>query len=313
MKPARIQIRDARPIPLLLAFGAIAAISLRIPGVCRAADQPASVSATGHATLKKRPDILRAAIVLQSHGKDVAEAISKLHQLRDQTKTKLTTAGAAEASIQFSDPENGAGGAMTPQQRQMQMMQDMQRGNRKPAAPQGVTLSCTVTAEWPFTAASPDEALVLAAALQEKIKGALPAATGEKKALTPEEQELAEEAAAQNNGGDPGPKPGEPSFVYVYKLTDADKAKLRADAFASAKNQAGNLAAAAGKSLGPVHEISSGAIPAQSDNPYANYMAMMNGGGDASGQPNEDTSEATGATPTSVSYALNVSASFALQ
>ncbi len=317
MEPFSASSRGTHNFCFLIPLAALAAMVIGNPPAARAANAPASVSATGHATLKKRPDILRASIMIQSHGKDMAEAVSKLQPLRDQTKAKLVASGAVEASIQFADPVEGAGGTLTPQQRQMQMFQEMQqRGNRKPPPPQGTTISCTVTAEWPFAAASGDEALVNASALEQKIRTLIPAAgsAGEKKTLTPEEQELAEEAAAQQpNGGDAGPKPGEPSFLFVYKLAPADKAKLRGEAFASAKTQAADLAAASGKTLGAVHEISGGvAGAAPPDNPYAAYLAAMNGGDSAAQQP-DDNSEATGAEPNSVNYTLNVSAKFGLE
>lgn len=137
MQRPHVLTRDTVNFRSLIILAAIAAAVLCRPASSRAADPPASVSATGHATLKKRPDILRASIMLQSHGKDMAEAVSKLQPLRDQTKAKLVAAGAVEASIQFADPVEGAGAALTPQQRQMQMFQDMQQRGRKPPPPAG--------------------------------------------------------------------------------------------------------------------------------------------------------------------------------
>ena len=50
--------------------------------------------------------------------------------------------------------------------------------------------------------------------------------------------------------GDENRPPGTPQFIFIAKITDADREKALADAFTKAKSQAARTAKAAGHSVG---------------------------------------------------------------
>ena len=115
---------------------------------------------------------------------------------------------------------------------------------------------------------------------------------------------------------DDEPKPGEPQFVYVSKITPEEHAKLLAQAFAEAKKKAAQLAAATGSQLGDlrqVRETSSTLDPEEMASPYgyrnyARMMQQMTTGGASDEQP-----EAIGNQPGKVEYRVVVTSSFSLK
>ena len=96
--------------------------------------------------------------------------------------------------------------------------------------------------------------------MREKVKAAELGGGKEAPKLSPEEQEVAEEMAAQtarNMGSDEEQaKPGEPHFLFVARLSPQDRQTALAEAFAKAKAQAAELAKAAGAGLGPMTGLS---------------------------------------------------------
>ena len=133
-----------------------------------------------------------------------------------------------------------------------------------------------LTAQWPLAGNTTEKLLLAADAVREKIKAADLAGGKETPKLSPEEQELAEEMAAQaspNPGGDEEQvKPGEPRFLFVTRLSPQDRQAALADAFAKAKLQAAELAKAAGAGLGPLTGISGEAGGSTGGfNPYQRY------------------------------------------
>jgi uncharacterized protein YggE len=155
--------------------------------------------------------------------------------------------------------------------------------NKRPA--QLVVASMTLTAQWPLEAAGTDEMLAAARRLEEKIIAADVTGGNTPDKLSPAEQELVEEgivpmpagpptlsavpyAVPQNGPYYPAPSGGEvieqraAPFVYVARLTDPQRKKALADAFAQAKSRAAELAEAAGARLGPLASLSGDASSA---------------------------------------------------
>jgi len=135
--------------------------------------------------------------------------------------------------------------------RDMQASMGVPSGATKaPTKPLIVTVSCTLKAEWPLTAGSDDELFIAGYALQEKIKSA---GIGKKdlKKLTPEELEAAEEAHGTKSGA------GEPRLQYVCKISHADRDAAQAEAFQKARQDAADLAKAAGTELAALRHLSS--------------------------------------------------------
>jgi uncharacterized protein YggE len=274
----------------------------------RGADSEATVSATGHATALQKPDVLRMTLMISAQGSDIHDALAKLKAQRDDASAKLLATGADNASVKFSDPVEGNEGNMTPQQR---MMQQMMARNQRPAStqPAGVTISTNLTVEWPLAPASADDALATAMGLEDKIKAAIPKG-GADAAKTPEEQEIAEEMAAQQNGAETS-KPDEPQFTFVHRLSDDERAKLMAQAFTDAQARGRRLAAAAGKELGEVTNIATSSGDA--GNPANAYIEAMMDASTGSTPPATDDSVATGPQVNNVSYSVTLAVTFKLK
>jgi hypothetical protein len=282
-----------------------------------------TITAAGTATFERRPDLVRMQIDLSADGKDAKEALANLRQQEKAAREKLAKLGAADASIKLEDPRVATPG---PNDQRMQMERMIRArtgvgGNKPPATGPSqpkVSVAGTLRAEWRLAAQSADDLLVETNDIQAKVKAANLVAP--KATRTPEEQEEAEEAAGTmvNNGQ---PNPGEPVYIFVCKLSEEDRAKVTADAFGRAKEEAGRLAKAAGTSLGGLRQLTSGAGPAADaeqfggmdySNPYGRYfynmMQRQQGGVSAAEAP-----EAIGAQPGKVSYRVMVSASFAVK
>ena len=285
-------------------------------------DSQASVSGTGVVLLERQPDILRVKVDVLAKAAKLEDALAQLKERREALNAQLSVLGASEASITFQSPRLTSGLSADQQQMQRMVMQKMRRGGGASALgetePKAITVSSNLVAEWPLAATSPEQLLVTAHALQEKIKEA---DLGGKKALeavTPEEEELLKEMEGMDyyQGPSEQPKPGEPTFVFARKLSDDERVKALAEAFAKAKSQAGKLATAAGAKLGSLRRIEAQASPTYQDpgelyrmsrtQYYRSFTPMM------ATEPDE-TGEATGAVATTVQYRIVVSAQFSLE
>jgi hypothetical protein len=208
---------------------------------------------------------------------------------------------------------------------EMMMAQRLRGGKRSPKkeeTKQPVAVSSTLIAEWPLDAKTAEALLVAATALQEKVKAADLAGAKEASKLTLEEQEALEEMEAQGfdpYGGGEEAKPGEPMFLFVASIAEADREKAEAEAFQKAKQHATRLAKAAGAGLGKLTSLAGDSQPGVDEgdyaNPYGGYnaaayrmlQAMRSGG-----QPDAEL-EALGATPAKVTYRVTMTASFELK
>lgn len=275
------------------------------------ADEPlATIVVSGHATVALKPQTLRMTLLVTADGDDIRAAAAKLQQQESDLKSRLVAAGADEGSIKFSDPVEGADAAtLNPQQR---LMQQMQIASQRQAAiatpstsPAAATVSSMMTAEWPLADAPAQGGLIAANDLESKIKSALPA-NAPVDSKTPEEQEIAEEMAAQQ--GENG-KPTDPNFTFVHKMSDAERSRVYAQAFADAQSQAKILASATGKQLGAILHISTGNSSDGSANPYEESLMESTGGAAVAPDPGE----ATGAQRNAVTYSASLTATFRLE
>jgi uncharacterized protein YggE len=276
----------------------------------RAQDTAPQVTVAGSATLQKQPTELRVSLTVVGEGKDLPEALSKLAKNRDDAKAKLAALKPVEESLKVTDATmaDPATMGMSAQQRQYQMIMQMNRGGGKPPAKTTVSASSTLTASFPLPAAAGDEALVKASELEKQIRAAFASSAAAARKLTPEEQELAEEMAGM--GQATGPKPGEPSFAYVLIVSDADAAKVTADALAKAHKQAALLAGAAGMKLGGLRALRSDVDNGTSTDDMTGMSGIFRA---AMGVAADQSREATSSTPGPVSYTVTVNASYALE
>jgi uncharacterized protein YggE len=299
-----------------------------IPAVLRADERAVrTVNSVGFAELKRQPDILRVQVEIQSRGKDLKEALAKLRERRAAAQRQLDAIGATPGSVQFTDPRITPEGKASQQARMMLMMQRMQNPGQKPAkkakeAPT-ILVSCGLKAELPLQASSPEELLLMAHALEERMKAADLGGRKELKRSSPQDEELSEEEATEmmDPNAEDRPKPGEPVFLYISKVTEEEHAKLLAESFQKARREAGRLARAAGAELGALTHLEdnsaqefSGEEEGVIDNPYTlRLMQQMMGRGrpgvtDTERQPRE----AMGMQPGKVSYRVALSTVFEL-
>ncbi len=285
---------------------------------------PGTVSGMGTVSIKTKPQRLRMTIQLQEKGKTVQESLAKLADRLIAARLQLEELSPKETDVSkrmhMSNSEPTLSSGQTDEEKQMQqmMMQQMRSRGRAPKGlqvPKSVTTAITLTAEWPVWDKSNEELLLFADTLQEKIKAADLAGLNEPKQLTPEEEELQaemEEMMSDYGYGNEQAKPGEPSFVYVAKISEEERATALAAAFEKAKAQAQRLAVAAGAKFGKLSSLSGGTSPSDEDsygyNGYAMRMMMAQ-----AATSSDDENEAITASPGLVTFQVMVNATFRLE
>ena len=291
------------------------------------ADDAGSVTGVGKVVLNRPATVMRMQIDVPAEGKTVGEALEQLKAKRQALAAKLKSLGAAEAGVQFGDPRVGASGpGGNAQQRYLQQMMRMQRGNRaaakKPHGPAMVSVTLPVTAEWTLKASGAEEAIIAGHKLRETVKSAgllgKDAAGAADKKLEPEEEaEMEEEMAGLTDDGTGAAaplKPGEPRFTFVAKITDPERAAASKEAFQKARAEATQIAEAAGGKVGRLRMVTAqvgAAAGADEDGMGAYNRYMMQAMGMDPGS--EAVPEASGTEPGMVSLRITVSASFAME
>jgi uncharacterized protein YggE len=272
-----------------------------------------TVSGSGVAVVKRQPELMRMRLDVTASGKDLADALAKLKARREAALKVCSDLGAAPATLVAGAPHIAA---ENPQRKQiMDMLRQRARNGGRPAKknePAQINVATTLTAEWPLKGSDGEDLLVASQSLSDKIKSAL-VKSMPKEELSPEEEELQEEAAQEmQNYNNNGPKPGEPAFIFVAKVSKQDYTKAAAKAFAIAKDHAQRLAAAAGSSLGELNSVQGNdqmmALGLQRQ--MYNYNGMQDD--DSVEQQFENNDEAIGLNPAEVRLTIGVSASFVL-
>ena len=277
----------------------------------------------GEVVLERKPELMRLQVNLLAKGKDLPEAITKLKARRTKVEKQLETLGAAKDSMKFGDVELDA--AQDDQQKQMEMMlrqrMAQRRGGKRPAEKEvsvkQVKVMLKLTAEWSLKAADTADMLLQSKKLQDAIKAADLGGLKDAEEPTPEEAELAEESEemAMNYGGREGPKPGEPVFVFVAKITSAEREKALAEAFRAAKQEAAQLAKAAELELGTLRSLQGGGgIEVEDSTDYRLLYQTSFGASMRQQMTGRDHSgEAIGATPGLLKFKVTVNATFAVK
>lgn len=262
----------------LLAFALALSAAGQVPPTAEGA-----ITGNGAATIKRPPDLVRLEVQLSAEGKDLKDALAKLAQRRDACKKKLTGLGVKEDAVTFDAPRVDA---TDPRQQMEQMMRQRMGcgGLRATTGPAGGPtvhrVAVTARAEWPLTAKTPEELLVAATELQDKVKAA---DLGETKLGSLEEQEAREERAA-----------------------------AVADAFKKAKANAAELAKAAGAELGALKQLQSTDVPDMEQ--YQQMMMFGRYRGSMYQQAaSTESNEAVAPQPGPVTIRVQVSASFSLK
>ncbi len=221
------------------------------------------ISALGHVHLQRPPTHLRMYLMLTAKGKTLEEALAALKERREAVAVQLDKLGADTKSVVFSAAAVDESAVV--QQRRMEIMIAQRLAGRgakkgvKPAKPP-LSVATQLTVQWPLTGDTTDKLLLAADAVREKVKAAALAGAKDSPKLSAEEQELAEEMAAEmtrNSGNEEEVNTaGEPRFLFLARLSPQERQTALADAFAKAKQQAKELAKAAGVNLGLLTSVS---------------------------------------------------------
>ena len=285
--------------------------------VCAQVGALGGISGSGTVLVKRRPEIMRMQVVLSGSGKTIQDALAKLKTVRESAVKRLEELGADKSSIKVDPPTAG----VTQQQQNLEMMMRQQLAARGRAvasndgAPKSVDVSAALTADWQLKDESAEERLVRVHELQEKVRGADLAKAKDATHRSLEEQEKDEETAAlmASYQSDNGPKPGEPTFLFVSKISEQDRDQAVAEAFQKATTEAARLSKAAGIKRGKLRSLHAGETDIDYDaNMYAGgsqaYVYQMLQQQRAKGKTS--TNEAVGADPAEVKVTITVTASF---
>ena len=286
-----------------------------------------TISVVGGCTVPRKATQLRLYMEVLAKGKTLEDALAKLKEREEAATAQLETLKADKKSIVFTAP--GTSNQQSARRRQIEAMvmtQMRARGKRAPKGldmPKTVTLTVTLTAQWPLEMDSHEKTMLMVRQLEEKIKAADLAGVKESQKLSPDEEEFEEEAAqmAGHFGGEEQAAPGQPQFVFVATLPKQERQKALAEAVAKANQQAAELAQAAGVELGPLVGLSgacSGQINADDEGMTINYgpyggqgllrrvLMARQTGQDFEGRQDE----AMGTDPSTLKFTCNVAALF---
>lgn len=213
------------------------------------------VTAQGKAVLTRQPDILRVEVDMLAKGSDLKSALAKLKERRQAAAIQLEKLGAVKGSVSFGEP--GLGSEKIDRQKQMETMVRQRLGKQadKIKIPEQTIASQTLRFELPLKAAETEEVLLAFQTLKQQIKEADFAGLKEYAKAAPQEEELADEIRAMEmqQGGEV--KLGEPTYLFVKKISEQEFAKALAEAYAKAHKDAFLLAQAAGNELGALRHL----------------------------------------------------------
>ncbi len=291
------------------------ALTLMLSAALPAAGQssPESVvTASGTARVERPADRLRMRVDLQTRDAELSQAVAKLRQRKDDVRKALLDLGAVAESIEFGEAVVGsaAGSAQSQMQRMVMMQMQNRQVDEAALAALPVTVTVSVTADWPLEGDASEDLLLRAHEIQKRVKEAKLAESREE--LTPEEQEIMEEMQGYAGYGMPQSKPGEPAFSYVATLPPRSRTDAMRQAIERARADALQLAEAAGLALGPVTRLSAGEPAAATDPQTAMMYAYMGMSGAAPQNPSKDPDEIAGDKPRVV-HTVTVNATFVLQ
>ena len=287
---------------------------------------PAGPAVTGRGTAEsKRPaEALRVQVDLLASGPDLKAALARFRVRREAARAGLAGLGAAAEAIQVGEP------VILVDKTDCQLKKEIAAGELGPdpgrragleAEPPGtfVLVAAPLRADIALRVGSPEDVLVAAHALQEKIRQADLGGTRE---LVP-----ASESAAPGQLQEPekpcacAGKPGRPSFLFVRRVSPEERGRMLAEAFAKAKGAAGRLAQAAGAELGPLHLLRDDSQRTLDIRPLGDLLGPAGGPGLVAPPPTlvpvdeaeQSPDEAVGLQPGQVTLAVSVTAAFAVE
>ncbi|MEZ6059323.1 MAG: SIMPL domain-containing protein [Planctomycetaceae bacterium] len=219
---------------------------------------------TGTATLKQKPERMRVIIPLSAQAQTVREAATALREKADSAGQQLVVMGAASDSLNTGRLKIDESASDTHRKMLMQMRGMM--GSSFGGPPEAtettedseqemaamVSVTTSLTADFMLQGDDDVDLLAKSFELQQAIKDAkLNGEAGS--GLSPEEQELLEEAAMFGQSGEENPD--QPVFMFVGSIGRDARSKLMKEAFQKASASAAELAEATGAKLGRMASV----------------------------------------------------------
>ena len=224
------------------------------------------IGSTGSATVKPKPERIRLLMWVQAQGVDAKTAITALSEHKSRVKADLEKMKAESKSIEFSSVRLSAGTGDENQERQMAYMRRMmmqQNGDdvEMPEMPTIYTAICALKAEWPLPAGAGEAVALLPATLKQQIQKRDFAGEKNTPELDESAQERMEEMQAMmedeyGGGFYGGSDEGDATVIYfVATISKEERQKALKKAFAEAKEDAEELAAAGGLKLSKLESV----------------------------------------------------------
>jgi len=297
-------------------------LSIAVAACCSAEEQDegyAHISGEGVEQIAVMPDTVRATTVIQEKGTALKDLLAALRQRSGEIEAGLKKLGAVEGSIKVVGPKIRK--VTAEQMRQLREM--MQRFRRKKIEKKAkeITVSMTVSAEWPLKGEGLDAQILEVADLETKIT----------EVVTPKEEESDEDEEDEEDededeedldeyydrySGEQQMKPGTVVMVYLKRISKEEIEKARKVAFKKAREDAEEIAAVAGFTLGKLTSVNRGYLGAEMDEEedwsghayaYSRYLRRARTGTAKGGE-----AEAMSPTLKQLSYRVSMSASWQL-
>ncbi|QDT33099.1 SIMPL domain-containing protein [Thalassoglobus polymorphus] len=221
-------------------------------------DSPGTITGTGKATLKVRPERMRLSIDLSSRGSEIDKAVKALQDRIDAARIQIKALGAIEETLQNTPPKIDTQKSLQHEQMRAQLAESLGRAGRSDDETDVDTLiivSSSMSAEWDLAGLSDQELLVKSFTIQKQVRDAKLAKDDDKSQLSPEEQELLEEAQMFGRYSSGSEDEDGPEFFFYSTVKKEDYESALKSAVSRAKKQASLLATSAGVELGGIQEL----------------------------------------------------------
>ena len=235
--------------------------------------QTSAVTGVGSAELEKTAGRMHVVVPLTAQGKDIQEAAETMQEKLAAARLLLSGLGAEEKTVRSGPLKLDSGQTDTHREMIMHLSGSL-RPHRSEADPaeqmnEMVMVRQLVTADWPLKGEG-IELLAMVHSLKKKISETTFDDNSETIAkLSPEEQELLEEA--QMFGESDDEDPDQPNIFFTATITEAEREELMKKAFQKARQAAERLAAASGTKLGKLVLLRDGNA---AQNEWASYAYM---------------------------------------
>ncbi len=309
-------------------------------------DAAGFVTGTGSVVVDRPAEAIEVRMELHAYGGTVETALEKLTERFRKAELNLRMLEADKASIALGDPSVAPLGPSMPpvmpystppssySSSPMPIRSISPAPRTRPAyRPTKVyRASAGVTARWTAAMETPQAALIAVDRLRQRVTQKAVAGPEDLSHLSPQEQEVVEESqptVAVGSSYAPSSYPGtapptvytvpggataQPQLLFVGRLPEAQRKKALAQAVTRARQQATELAEAAGMTLGPIKELNMPTVFSAYTAPVASHypaMAQPYWPGEAA-DGDSDPNEMVVPDPRAIVFRFQVSARFAL-